>query len=102
MANQLTPEEIEEAKLADEQAKAEAKSSKSGKNNQTKNEEAGIIAHPKHEHKVGNYSLTDLVTFKCEYKEGYAGKKHLKEGVHKIHRLTAQRLQTKGVGKIVE
>lgn len=101
MAHQLTPEEIEAARLLAEEEKAKGKSSKPEKSNKNKNEESGIIAHPKHQHKVGNYSLSDIVVFKCKYKDDYEGKKHLKEGNHKIHRLTAERLQTKGCGEIV-
>lgn len=104
----MTPEEIkaqeaEAKKAAEDQAKADEKAAKEATKEAEKasKEAGGIVKHAKHEHKVGKYSLKDLVSFECKYPADYKGKKHLKEGTHKIHRMTAERLQTKKLGKIL-
>lgn len=111
----MTPEEIKaqkeqeaaDKKAAEDQAKADEKAAKEAAKEAEKAEKEAqkvaysTVKHAKHEHKPGKYSLKDLVSFECKYPEGYKGKKHLKEGKHKIHRMTAERLQTKRIGKIV-
>ncbi len=109
----MTPEEIKAKEAADaatklaseEQSKADEKAAKDAEKNKGKekasNDAAGVVSHKKHVHTPGKYSLKDVVTFVCEYPSDYKGRKHLKEGTHKVHRLTAERLQTKRIGKIV-
>lgn len=51
---------------------------------------------------AGNHKFSDVVNFLVEYAKDYKGKKHLVAGTkHKLHKLTAERLEAKGVGKIV-
>lgn len=50
----------------------------------------------------GEHKFSDVVKFKVAYEKDFKGKKHLKEGsIHTLHKLHAQRLEAKGIGKIV-
>ena len=45
--------------------------------------------------------LSDTVNFTASYPKDFKGKKYMTEGkVYKVHRLHAERLTKKGVGKI--
>lgn len=51
---------------------------------------------------VGNHKLNEKVTFIVEYGKDFKGNKHLIQGSkHVLHKLHAQRLEAKGIGKIV-
>lgn len=45
--------------------------------------------------------LSDTVNFTASYPKDFKGKKYMTEGkIYKVHRLHAERLEKKGVGKI--
>lgn len=45
--------------------------------------------------------LSDVVNFTVSYPKDFKGKRYMKEGkVYPLHRLHAQRLEKKGLGKI--
>ncbi len=45
--------------------------------------------------------LSDTVEFNTAYPKEFKGKKYMKEGkTYKVHRLHAERLEKKGIGKI--
>ena len=49
----------------------------------------------------GEHKFSDIVTFTVQYSEKFKGKKHLVEGSkHKLHKLHADRLAAKGIGKV--
>lgn len=49
----------------------------------------------------GEHKFSDIVTFKVQYEKDFKGKKHLAEGsTHKLHKLHADRLASKGIGKV--
>jgi hypothetical protein len=49
------------------------------------------------------YKHTDTVLFIAEYPKNFTKKKHLKDGVkYKLHILHADRLEAKGIGKIIK
>lgn len=49
------------------------------------------------------YKHSDTVVFVCEYPKEFKGKKHMKAGSkHTLHILHAERLEKKGLGKILK
>jgi len=49
----------------------------------------------------GNHKLKDKVTFVATYPKDYKGKKHLVDNKeYSLHKLHAQRLEAKGIGKV--
>lgn len=47
--------------------------------------------------------LSDTVNFQVAYTKEFKGKKHLEDGkVVTLHRLVAERLEKKGIGKIAK
>ena len=49
----------------------------------------------------GEHKFSDMVTFTVRYSKDFKGKKHLKESSkHKLHKLHADRLEAKGIGKV--